>query len=313
MAVGCWSYTNIKTKTAQEDYFVRVCDPVFEPFRDQMLSLSNRMVAVDQRFKTAQKQHCWLAGYLEENTYVVALAGEQEELLGITLYDSGIRPQFCVLAYGFTGEDIHRYARKTALFEPLKEFLRNKNRLMENQEAVMLLREQLRDFAFSDFWEQERGEEVVSLEEENLFPRNPRVEETLWKESFSHPVMLGVLSIRDAEQILEIFPQARMTVRGLTEAKSQTASNSHDVTAQIRRYQEQKKREEEEKQRKKEEEEKALRQQEEERRRQEALRRQAELRKKQILLCLAIGIVLILLLLFSMEVCEPFFNEIQSG
>ncbi|MDO4295098.1 MAG: hypothetical protein Q4D90_02935 [bacterium] len=313
MAVGCWSYANIKTKTAQEDYFVRVCDPMFESFRDQMLLLSNRMLAVDQRFGMARNQHCWFAGYLEENIYVVALAGEQEELLGVPLYDSGIRPQFCVLAYGFTGEDIHRYAKETALFEPLKEFLRNKNRLMGNQEAVMLLSEQMRDFAFSDFWEQEKEGEAVSLEEANLFPSNPKTEETLWQESFSQPVLLGVFSLLDAERLLKIFPQARMTVRGLKEAKSQTSRNCQDVTAQIKRYQEQKKREEEQEQRQKEEREKALRQLEEERRRQEALQRQAELRKKQLLLCLAIGIVLILLLLFSMEVWEPFFNEIQSG
>ena len=54
MAVNIWVYGNAKIQGDRGDYFVRACGQAFLPYKDRMIRLSNRLLAVERRRGEAQ-------------------------------------------------------------------------------------------------------------------------------------------------------------------------------------------------------------------------------------------------------------------
>lgn len=210
MAAGRWLYANAKMEGDRKDYFVRICDPMLEACKGKLIELSNRLLSVDKRRGKAQKQICWFAGRISREIYLVAAGGGQEELLGIS--KGRYREQYCVLGYGFSGSDMCLLKKDDAMFEPLKEIMREIQRTGTEDRA--LLSEGIRQ-DFSAY----RAEGPVSYrslnedgDNHNIRFSTEQTDQALWKESLRRPVMLGIISTEDGKRLLQSFPDGIVTV-----------------------------------------------------------------------------------------------------
>ena len=126
MAIDCWIWGNANSpEKCIEEYQIRLCDEEMKPYSGIMKTVSNRLVSVLYRYGELAAKQCWFAGKISQDMYVVALGGEQNSLLGTRFGKN--RGLFCVMAFGFTGEDIAGYRQDSDLFEPLKNILRTLN------------------------------------------------------------------------------------------------------------------------------------------------------------------------------------------
>lgn len=206
MAVYRWIYANAKMEGGRKDYQIRICDKELERYRGILIELSNRLLSVDRRRGETQRQKCWFCGYLDEKVYVVAVGGDQGELLGI---EAGrYRPQYCVLAYGFTKEDIHLYKKTDEMFEPLKIILRN---IQETgREDTPSKEEHVYGQELLKYTQASGGR--TEKTEYNIVKSTPGADENLWQQSLTHPVMTGIISAEDGKKLLKYFPDGAVTV-----------------------------------------------------------------------------------------------------
>ena len=217
MAVNIWVYGNAKIQGDRGDYFVRACGQAFLPYKDRMIRLSNRLLAVERRRGEAARLQSWFAGYLDEQAklYVVAVAGEQESLLGAPLYDSGFRALFCVLAYGLTGEDIRLLRKDDGMFLPQKEILKAVSGLAAGRGEEAGLKETVppKEAVIPGGYEERTSGENRPLLKYNLVPDTPETEKKLWPLSMDRPVMTGILSMEDGRRLIGMFPGGIAAVR----------------------------------------------------------------------------------------------------
>ncbi len=125
MAAYGWIYANAKIRGDGGDYLVRHCSPGLEKYKGMLTAISRDMLATTKRYGQAGRQECWLFGCLGQGRRpLVAMAGEQESILGTPLAGGGFRKQYCVLAWGLEGEEANFCPRDSRIFEPLKDILR---------------------------------------------------------------------------------------------------------------------------------------------------------------------------------------------
>ncbi|MCM1175200.1 MAG: hypothetical protein NC341_09135 [Blautia sp.] len=205
MAVYRWIYANAKMEGNRKDYHVRMCDPALENYRQTLILLSNRLLSTDKRYNEAERQTCWFAGHVDEKMYVVAMGGDQTELLGV--FPDGYRKQHCVLAYGFTGEDIRLYRRDDRMFEPLKDILRE---IQRKGEDIAPGKEPVTAAGLSAY---------VESPQDGVWKAGPNIRKSteendagLWRQSLRRPVMTGLISAGDARKLLQLFPGGAATV-----------------------------------------------------------------------------------------------------
>ncbi len=208
MAVYRWIYANAKMEGDRKDYHVRICDKGLEAYRGILIRLSNRLLSSDKRRAMAERQVCWFSGYLDEKLYVVAAGGDQRDLAGVE--PQGCRAQHCVLAYGFTGEDIRLYEQTDDIFEPLKCTMRDiqqKGRDFTDGGFCQADQVRLLDFAQKP----QAGMDAVHGTKSSAGTADGS---RMWAESLRHPVMTGIISTEDAKKLLEYFPDGTASVAG---------------------------------------------------------------------------------------------------
>lgn len=240
MAVYRWIYANAKMEGNRKDYHVRICDPALESYKEILILLSNRLLSTNKRYGEAERQVCWFAGYLDEKTYVVAMGGDQKELLNIS--PDGYRSQHCVLAYGFTGADVRLYKRSDRMFEPLKDIMREiqqTGRDMEPGEKQMTGM----DFSFYGQSPQDDGPKFGP----NIRKSTNENDDSLWNQSMRRPVMTGIISVEDAKKLLKLFPDGCVTVMEDVELtyNGKGAESGKSVLRELEEREERKKREKE--------------------------------------------------------------------
>ncbi len=210
MAIECWIWGNANQADQDlQEYQIRLCGGVLRAAgrKDRLIELSNRMLAVTKRRGVLRTQRCWFAGYLDKEVYLVALAGEQNSLLGTNLV--GSRGLYGMLAYGFTGKDIRRIRRDEDFFEPLKALLRAVNETGQCPApgpSVETLAELCAAYA------DESPAVPADAEGNNIIRSNLEADEYLWRQSLSRPTATGILSADDAERLLDRFPDGAVSV-----------------------------------------------------------------------------------------------------
>lgn len=209
MAIYSWIYANAKMEGNRKDYHVRVCDQGLEEYKRTLILLSNRLLSTDRRFDKAEKQSCWFSGYIgdEKKVYLVAVGGEQETILGVSLAGGGFRTQHCVLGYGFTENDIQLYRQEDSMFEPLKEILRQIQQAGRDLESEP---EQMQGQYFDVYVLHETPPEPEKSY--NIIQSTPTVDTTLWGQSLKRPIMTGIISTDDAKKLLQLFPDGLVSV-----------------------------------------------------------------------------------------------------
>lgn len=210
MAVYRWIYANAKMEGNRKDYHVRVCDPELRKYEQTLLFLSNRLLSTEKRYDDAGRQNCWFSGYVDEKLYVIALGGDQKELLGIST--DGYRNQHCVLGYGLTEKDIQLLQKDEALFEPLKEIMREIQHTGKDWEADGPCVTGLDRFAYVDSGEAVSNGDAGREENYNIIMSTEETDRALWKLSLRRPVMTGIISVEDAKRLLRLFPAGIVTV-----------------------------------------------------------------------------------------------------
>ena len=213
MAVYGWIRGNAKIVGDGGDYLVRVCDLELKKYGQILISLSDRMLSTKKRRGESENQQCWFSGYLDKNMYVVATCAKQDKLLGISLAGGGFRELYCVLALGFTNEDIQLYRQDDSIFEPLKEIMRVVNRNNITKLKTKCIIEQ----KFESFIQ--NVNEDYKSEKYNIQKSTPLTDKNLWKQSLQRPVMTGIISLEDAKRLLSIFPNGIVTIMEDTEIK----------------------------------------------------------------------------------------------
>lgn len=206
MAVYRWIYGNAKMEGDRKDYHVRLCDAGLKAYRHLCIELSNRLLSADKRRGEAERQICWFSGYLDRKMYVIAAGGDQRDLLGIE--PDGYRAQHCVLAYGFTDDDICLYRKKEEIFEPLIKIMRRiqiSGADYVPDDMSKTDREELRKYV-------QAAEEGFQKTDDNILKSVESTDEKLWKQSLNYPVMTGIVSREDAQKLLRHFPDGMVTV-----------------------------------------------------------------------------------------------------
>ncbi len=209
MAIECWVWGNANPKDPDiQEYQIRLCGARLRERdrRDRLIELSNRMLSVTKRRAELRTQRCWFAGHLDEEVYMIALAGEQNNLLGTNLV--GSRGLYCMLAYGFTGEDIRGLRRDEGVFEPLKELMRAINETGKCPPGPGA--EQLREHFAS--YTDALPTETEGPGRNNIVRSGPEADEALWRQSLTRPAAMGILSADDAERLLNNFPDGIVSV-----------------------------------------------------------------------------------------------------
>ncbi len=223
MAVCRWLYANAKMEGDRKDYFVRICDSGLEACKGKLIELSNRLLSADKRRRGAEKQVCWFAGYISREIYLVAAGGGQEELLGIS--KGRYREQYCVLGYGFTGDDICLLKKDDRMFEPLKEIMREIQRTGTERKGNMTetVKQDFSGFRMGDAGISDRSIKNESDCRYNICPSTEQTDQEWWKESLRRPVMLGIISVEDGKRMLQCFPNGMVTVIEDVKLKYDTA------------------------------------------------------------------------------------------
>lgn len=222
MAIERWIWGNANLKDAGlQEFQVRLCDAGLQAYKDSLIRLSNRLASTEKRKAELTAQQCWFAGYLDaaRTVYVAALAGEQNQLLGARM--QGSRGLVCVFALGFLGEDIQRYRQDEGLFEPLKEIMKaiNETGRCDAKKDAAALAVSCRDYKDTEC------DAVFAKMEYNIVKSTPDMDTALWRQSLNRPVMTGILSVDDAEKLLDIFPHGAVTVAENAAAQYRSRGN----------------------------------------------------------------------------------------
>lgn len=207
MAVYSWIYANARMEGNRRDYHVRLCSPELNGCKEILIQLSNRLLSTDRRYGQAEKQNCWFTGFIDDEKYLVAVGGEQETILGMDLTGGGFRTQFCVLGYCFTKDDICLYRKDIAMFEPLKEIMRQIQRTGKDREFEETYIEEQDFSAYA-----EDPVQLVPEGKNNIMRSTVAVDHNLWGYSLQRPVMTGIISTDDAKKLLQRFPDGVVTV-----------------------------------------------------------------------------------------------------
>ncbi len=211
MSVERWIFSNANLRDHDlQEYQIRLSDGSLKnAYRDCMIELSNRLISVINRRGDLRTQRSWFAGRLTPELYVVALAGEQNSLMGTNL--TGSRGLFCVLAYAFTGTDIRLYKKDEALFEPLKKLMEGINETGQcpgdglNGAALAAACRDCEDTLLRS----------AGVEEaHNILKSTPEIDAALWRQSMNRPAMMGLLSEDDAQRFLTQYPNGIASVVG---------------------------------------------------------------------------------------------------
>ena len=210
MSVERWLYgnANYEEKSRLQEFQPRLYDPGLKNLRNDLIELSRRMISSRCRTGEYRSEKCWFAGYIDEERYMVALAGEQNMLLG-TQY-RGSRGLFCMMALVFSGTDIGLYRQDEGLFEPLKKLMRQVN----EQEGARC------DSAFSETeliaycqrYKMVAAETSHVGKDNNILHAEKGVNDALWMQSLLCPVALNILSKEDAVKLIDRFKSWRVTV-----------------------------------------------------------------------------------------------------
>lgn len=216
MPVESWIYGNARRAGQKADgFFVRRCDAGMEEYRQQMLTLSKTLL---EGMKRGTQQECWAAGYLDEerHAYVIAVAANQEELLGMDLHCQENRGFFCVMAYRLSEDEIQLYQRDSRMFEPLKEAMRQVNEGRKEASARIEGRKEQQVLAAFD------GYQVPALVRENfpgrylsnnILKSTEETDEVVWSMGLRRMVFTGVATEESARKLLNQFPDGIVTVR----------------------------------------------------------------------------------------------------
>lgn len=230
MAVYSWIYANAKIEGNRKDYHVRLCSSQLDGYREKLVGLSNRLLSTDRRYAEAEKQNCWFSGFIDDRKekYLVAVGGEQETILGISLAGGGFRAQHCVLGYCFTGDDIRVYKKDTTMFEPLKEILRQIQHTGRDKEIERTYTVEQDFSAYAETLLESIPEGI-----NNIMKSTVTVDHNLWKQSLQRPVMTGIISADDAKKLLQLFPDGAVTVMEDVELQynpRKTEEQSHNAS-----------------------------------------------------------------------------------
>lgn len=204
-----WLWGNANRADADiQEFQIRLCDPGLDRYKEDLIAISNRLASTEKRRGSIATQECWFAGKLDNSIYVLALGGEQNTLLNARY--QGTRGLFCVMAYGFTGEDIRLFRRDKAIFQPLMELMRqvNDTGICSTKVFDSVL---LKQFTLEgNIRDRDAGTGFTY----NIMQSNPKVDEVFWQQSMRRPVAIGVISEDDAKRLINRFPQGAVTVLG---------------------------------------------------------------------------------------------------
>ena len=207
MAVFHWIYGTATLEGDLGDLRLRTCGEGLRAYADALTELSRRLLAMDYRVGR-EDQLCWFAGKLDRDLYIVAAGGGQPALLGPERpLRGGFREQFSVFACGFDGPAaLAPYraliaARDTALFEPLKTYAWE---LSNGRHPALWSGPREEDQRLSRSFPKDR--------QYNIFPADPTRDAALWETSDLRPVALDLLSPQEARKLIDLLPNAVVTV-----------------------------------------------------------------------------------------------------
>lgn len=207
MAIYRWMYANAKIKNDRKDYHIRICDPGLEKYKGILVEISTRLLSADKRRGGIERQRCWFAGYLSPTLYMIAVGGDQKDLIGVE--SGGYRAQHCVMAYGFSGKDIRVYQKNDDIFEPLKRIMRE---IQDNGKDVDTDDKGITFQEISGYVDTS-GENNESFGF-NIIKSTEAIDRSLWTHSLEYPVMTGIISVEDGKKLLRQFPGGIVTVIG---------------------------------------------------------------------------------------------------
>lgn len=216
MPVESWIYANARKAGQKADgFFVRRCDVGMEEYKQQMLTLSKTLL---EGMKRGTQQECWAAGYLDEekHAYVIAVAANQEELLGMDLHCQENRGFFCVMAYRLSEDEIQLYQRDSRMFEPLKEAMRQVNEGRKETNARMEGRKEQQVLAAFDGYQAPavvREDFPGRYFSNNILKSTDETDEAVWSMGLRRMVFTGVATEESARKLLNQFPDGIVTVR----------------------------------------------------------------------------------------------------
>ncbi len=122
MAVYRWIYGNAGFPGDAGDYRVRFREKGLEQWNDPLIHISQNLIAT-----VGDRGGRRIEAFWSGELYILALAGEQEELYralcGGALHAGASRGLFCAVAWCFTGEDVRPYRLSEPFFVPLIEQL----------------------------------------------------------------------------------------------------------------------------------------------------------------------------------------------
>ncbi len=207
MAIYSWIYANAK-RNENLDYCSRGGHRELKEWglttnMDSLLpKIASRLISPNYRNLNRHQRPCWFAGYLDEEKYMVAVGGTQEDLLQMPIDDGAFRIQLCVFAYIFTGEDIGLYKRDIAMFEPLKEKLKLIQYTKIEEENGQLSCLIKKDLSFYKLLSYDEYEDNFNILESKM-----DTDAFVWTQSLQRPVAVGIPTMKDAEQLLDLFPE----------------------------------------------------------------------------------------------------------
>ncbi len=227
MAIYSWIYANAK-RMDNLDYCSRGGHRELKEWglttnMDALLpKIASRLISPNYRNNNRHQKPCWFAGYLDKDKYMVAVGGTQEDLLQMPIDNGGFRIQLCAFAYIFTGEDIGLYKRDIAMFEPLKEKLKLIQCTKieeENGQLSCLMQNDLSSYRLSSY--ENKLLPQSNIEYFNILESKMDTDNVVWMQSLQRPVAVGVPTMKDAEQLLDLFSEKNGIVTVLDGTKKQ--------------------------------------------------------------------------------------------
>ncbi len=219
MAIYGWTYANAK-RMDNLDYCSRGGHRELKEWgltknMDSLLpKIASRLISPNYRNLNRHQRPCWFAGYLDEEKYMVAVGGTQEDLLQMPIDDGSFRIQLCVFAYIFTGEDIGLYKRDITMFEPLKEKLKLiqcTTKEEEKENVSCLIKKDLSKYKILPSERMDKSKQVsIEIQNKkdrfNILESTTEMDNAVWLESLERIVAISVPTMEDAKRFLNLFP-----------------------------------------------------------------------------------------------------------